>query len=102
MQKITLLLEYPDDARPEFTANMTLHGGKVETVQFNDLFAIHDALEVEAVALVDMDPSHALFGFRIQRLRAVLQEIGAEVDEEATEDEDDDTSWVHDADMEAR
>jgi TorA maturation chaperone TorD len=88
MQKITLLLEYPDDARPEFSANMTLHGGKVETVQFNDLFATHDALEAEAVALVDMDPSHALFGFRIQRLRAVLSESGAEVDEEITDEQD--------------
>lgn len=42
--KITLLLDYPDDARPEFGADMVLHGGKVETVQFSDVFAENEAL----------------------------------------------------------
>ena len=42
--KITLLLEYPDDASPEFCSHMELHGGKVEIVQFGDVFQDHDAL----------------------------------------------------------
>jgi len=34
--KIAVLLDYPDDATPEFSAGMKLHGGKVEAVQFGD------------------------------------------------------------------
>lgn len=70
--KITLLLDYPDDASPEFSANMELHGGKVEVVQFSDLFQEHETLEEEARVLVDMDPRHQLFDFRLNRLRALV------------------------------
>lgn len=44
--KITLLLDYPETANPQFGAGMELHGGKVEVVQFGDLFEeqeTHDA-----------------------------------------------------------
>lgn len=46
--KITLLLEYPETANPQFGAGMELHGGKVEVVQFGDLFAEQEAHEQKA------------------------------------------------------
>lgn len=79
--KITLLLDYPDDATPVFTADMELHGGKVEAVQFSDLFQEHDALTEEAEALVDMDTSHQLFDMRLEKLRSVLHPETEDVDE---------------------
>jgi hypothetical protein len=80
--KITVLLDYPDDAAPEFTADMMLHGGKVETVQFDDLFREHETLAEEALALVDLGPSHPLFEFRLNRLRALVDFDDVEEDEE--------------------
>ena len=79
--KITLLLDYPDDAAPQFGADMEIHGGKVEVVQFSDLFQEHEALEEEARALADMDPSHSLFEMRLEKLRAVLDPETEYVDE---------------------
>lgn len=78
--KITLLLDYPDNASPQFGADMELHGGKVEAVQFSDLFKEHDALEEEARALANMDPSHQLFEMRLEKLRVAL---GMETEDEA-------------------
>jgi hypothetical protein len=43
--KITLLLNYPDYAAPEFAPGLELHGGLVEIVQFSDLFQEHENLE---------------------------------------------------------
>ena len=79
--KITLLLDYPDDAAPEFAAGMEIHGGKVEVVQFTDLFQGHEALEEEASALAGMDPSHRLFEMRLEKLRAVLGMETEDIDE---------------------
>lgn len=78
--KITLLLDYPDDATPGFTADMELHGGKVEVVQFSDLFQEHEALKEEAEALVDMDPNHQLFDMRLEKLRHAIHPETEDVD----------------------
>lgn len=43
--RITVLLDYPDDANPQFTGGMTFNGGNVECVEFDDLFAKIDAIE---------------------------------------------------------
>ena len=37
--KITILLDYPDNANPKFTGGMAALGGAVESVYFGDLFA---------------------------------------------------------------
>ncbi|MCB0097699.1 MAG: hypothetical protein KDE46_18335 [Caldilineaceae bacterium] len=37
--KITILLDYPDNANPKFGHGMTALGGTVESIYFGDLFA---------------------------------------------------------------
>jgi len=80
--KITLLLDYPDDATPEFSTNMVLHGGMVEVVQFSDLSQEHETLEEETRALLDIDPRHQLWNFRWTRLNALLNPDDSGGDEE--------------------
>jgi len=46
-----------------------------------NLFQKHDTLEEEALALVEMDPSHRLFDFRLNRLRAIVDPDNWEEDE---------------------
>lgn len=60
--KITVLLDYPDDATPGFTADMELRGGKVEAVQFSDLFQEHETLEEEARPGSILDPMAGWLG----------------------------------------
>jgi len=83
--KITILLDYPDDASPQFGADMELHGGKVETVQFSDLFQEHETLEEEARALLELDPRHQLWTFRRDRLTALLNPDDSGCDDDGPE-----------------
>ena len=86
--KTTVLLNYPDESNPQFSAGMEMHGGQVEAVHFADLFDRFDKLEEAAIALVDMDPSHPLFGLRLINLQTILSSGGADLVESVDEEED--------------